>query len=255
METQRLVKPLKKALILFKKRGLFILPLALTLFLLIFYFSPALLLYLEKRFQLKLVFFSVGEPLLSLLRFSLTLTFIILFPLAYLGLLFLLNELLNLKKKFFFLFYLLGVFLFYAGILFAYFITLPYGIKFLLSFKTESLEPGISLSHFVNFTSFFLISFGLIFELPLYLILLSLLRILQPERLSKYRKEIFFVIVVFSAVITPTPDAINMSLLAIPLYVLFEVGLFLGKLVKKFSIREEVLQKEPQQEEPPYQEA
>jgi len=56
-----------------------------------------------------------------------------------------------------------------------------------------------------------------------------MIKVLNPQKLSKYRKETFFFIVVFSAVITPTPDAINMSLLAIPLYLLFEAGLFLSK--------------------------
>jgi len=255
MPREELIKVLKGGLLLFKKRGLFILPLALLLYLTLFFLSPQILFHLEKKFQQNFVFFTIGEPILSLLRFSLTLFIILVFPLLYLGLLSLVDEILRLKRAFFLLFYFLGTLLFYTGVLFAYFITLPYGIKFLISFKTPSLEASLSLSHFVNFTSFFLLSFGLIFELPLILVLLTLLRLLQPEKVTRYRKEIFFFIVVFSAIITPTPDAINMSLVALPLYILFELGLWLGRMVSRFNIRGVELQRGPQQEPQPYQEA
>ncbi|MGC8871565.1 MAG: twin-arginine translocase subunit TatC [Caldimicrobium sp.] len=242
----QLAKLLKNIFFLFKKKGIYILPFSLLTYLAIFFYSPQILLYLEKQFQQKFVFFTVSEPILSLLRFSFTIFFIITFPFTYLGLISLANEFLNFKKSFFILFYFLGLLFFYLGVAFAYFLTLPYGIKFLLSFKTESLEASISLSNFVNFFSFFLLAFGLIFELPLFLALLSLLKILKPQKLTKYRREIFFFCVVFAAIITPTPDAINMSLLAIPLYILFEVGLILGKFLERINIREVDTQREPQ---------
>ncbi len=248
MKHSNLARTLKFLLLLFKKKGFYILPPSLFLYIAIFFYSPQILLHLEKKFQQNFVFFSVSEPLLALLRFSFCLFLILVFPLIYLGLLSLIDEILHLKKSFFFMFYFLGLIFFYMGVAFAYFITLPYGIKFLISFKTESLEASISLSHFVNFFSFFLISFGLIFELPLFLALLSLLKILKPHKVAKYRKEIFFFCVVFAAIITPTPDAINMSLLAIPLYILFELGLFLGKFLEKVNIRAVEVQREPQPE-------
>lgn len=248
MNRSYFVKALKSIFLLFKKKGFYILPPSLILYIAIFFYSPQILLHLEKKFQQNFVFFTVSEPLLSLLRFSFCIFLILVFPLIYLGLLSLIDEILNLKKSFFFMFYFLGLVFFYLGVAFAYFITLPYGIKFLVSFKTESLEASISLSHFVNFFSFFLIIFGLIFELPFFLALLSLLKILKPYKVTKYRKEIFFFCVVFAAIITPTPDAINMSLLAIPLYILFELGLVLGRFLEKVNIRAVEIQKEPQPE-------
>lgn len=250
-----LLKLFKGSLFFFKKRGFYILPLALVLYLTIFWYSPQILNYLQIKYQQKFVFFSITEPLISLLKFSFTLFFIMLFPLLYLGLLSLIQSFLSLRKIFFWSAYLLGLLLFYGGILFCYFITLPYGIKFLISFKTESLEPSISLSHFVNFFSFFLLAFGLIFELPLFLALLIILRIINPQRVTRYRKEIFFFTVVFAAIITPTPDAINMALLAIPLYTLFEIGLLLGKILLRFNILWGDTQTKPQQEKLPSQEA
>lgn len=248
MKSSDFVKALKSVLFFLKKKGFYIIPPSLILYMAIFFYSPQILLHLEKTFQQNFVFFTISEPLLSLLRFSFCIFLILFFPLIYFGLLYLINDILNLKKKFFWMFYFLGLIFFYLGVAFAYFITLPYGVKFLISFKTESLEASISLSHFVNFFSFFLIIFGLIFELPLFLALLSLLKILNPYKIAKYRKEIFFFCVVFAAVVTPTPDAINMSLLALPIYILFETGLFLGKILMKVNILAVGIQKEPQQD-------
>ncbi len=245
MATSPLIKVLKNILLFLKKRLLFLFPF-FFLYIFLFWFSPDILLYLQKYFHLKLGFYSISEPLLSLLKFSFTLFIILTFPFLYLGVISLLKELLFLKGSLWLLFYFLGLFFFYGGVLFAYTLSIPYGIKFLLSFKTESLEPVISLSNFVNFFSFFLLIFGLTFQLPLILATLSWLKILKPHKISQYRKEIFFCIVLFSAIITPTPDAINMSLLALPLYFLFEIGLFLGKFLEKINIPSGVHQKEPQ---------
>lgn len=209
--------------------GLTLLMLILLSFGLIFWFSPQALNYLQHKFNQRFVFFSLSEPFLAMLKFSVVCLVIIFFPLVWLGVISTLDALLSLPKRLFFLFFIFGVILFYIGVLFAYFVILPYGVQFLLSFQTEEIKPAISLEHFANFFGFFLLLFGAIFELPLMMIFLTKIKVLNPQKLSKYRKEIFFFIVVFSAVITPTPDAINMSLLAIPLYLLFEAGLFLAK--------------------------
>jgi len=209
--------------------GLTLLTLILLSFGLIFWFSPQALNYLQHKFNQRFVFFTLSEPLLAMLKFSVVCLIILFFPLIWLGVISTLDALLSLPKRLFFLFFIFGVILFYIGVLFAYFVILPYGVQFLLSFQTEEIKPAISLEHFANFFGFFLLLFGAIFELPLMMIFLTMIKVLNPQKLSKYRKEIFFFIVVFSAVITPTPDAINMSLLAIPLYLLFEAGLFLSK--------------------------
>lgn len=240
-------------LLFFRTKGLYIIPLTAIIYLIIFWFSPELLNYLQQRFGQKFVFFTVTEPVISLLKFSFTLLIIILYPFLYAGLISLLQSLIKLRLFYLLTFYILGLIFFYCGLLFSFFITLPYGIKFLISFKTESLEPSISMAHFVNFFSFFLLTFGLIFELPLFLGFLSILKIIDPVKLARYRKEIFFFIVVFSAIVTPTPDAINMSLLAIPIYLLFELGLLLGKILRKFNILSEDIQRVPLQEQQPSQ--
>lgn len=236
MNSKKVAQFLKKILKLWKNKGILIIFLLIIIYLSFFWLSPYILKYLQDNYNQKFIFYSVSEPLVSLLKFAFVLTFILLFPFLWYFLLSFLNFMFSLKKSLFWLFYLLGVFLFYLGVFFSYEVTLPYGIKFLISFKTEKIEPAISLGHFVNFFSFFVIAFGLIFELPLFICFLSIAKIINPSKIGRYRKEIFFIIVVIAALVTPTPDAFNMSLLAMPLYILFELGLFLGKIIQKSEV-------------------
>ncbi len=223
---------IKRLLKLWKSKGFLFVILFLGVYAFFFWASPEILLYMEKEFQQKFIFYYISEPIVSLLKFAFFWCIIVFFPLIWYGVVYFLKFVFNFSKKTFLLFFFLGLFLFYTGAVFAYKVTFPYGIKFLISFRSQDIQPAISLGHFVNFFSFFIIAFGLIFEMPLFIAFLSIAGIIQPEKLAKYRKEIFFVIVVIASVVTPTPDAFNMSLLAIPLYLLFELGLFLGKKLR-----------------------
>ncbi|MBO8143053.1 MAG: twin-arginine translocase subunit TatC [Thermodesulfobacterium sp.] len=240
MNSKKIAHFLKRLIKLWKQKGILIIFLLLAIYLSFFWSSPYILKYLQTNYNQKFIFYSVSEPLVSLLKFSFVLTFILIFPFLWYFLISFFNFLFSFKKSLFWLFYLLGVFLFYLGVFFSYEVTLPYGIKFLISFKTEKIEPAISLGHFVNFFSFFVLAFGLIFELPLFICFLSMARIINPLKLGRYRKEIFFIIVVIAALVTPTPDAFNMSLLAIPLYILFELGLLLSRIFQKSEISSDV---------------
>jgi len=240
MNSKKIAHFLKRLIKLWKQKGILIIFLLLAIYLSFFWSSPYILKYLQTNYNQKFIFYSVSEPLVSLLKFSFVLTFILIFPFLWHFLISFFNFLFSFKKSLFWLFYLLGVFLFYLGVFFSYEVTLPYGIKFLISFKTEKIEPAISLGHFVNFFSFFVLAFGLIFELPLFICFLSMARIINPLKLGRYRKEIFFIIVVIAALVTPTPDAFNMSLLAIPLYILFELGLLLSRIFQKSEISSDV---------------
>ena len=240
MNSKKIVLFLKRLIRLWKQKGILITFLLFAIYLFFFWSAPYVLKYLQTNYNQKFIFYSVSEPLVSLLKISFILTFILVFPFLWYFLISFFNFLFSLKKSLFWLFYLLGIFLFYLGVFFSYEVTLPYGIKFLISFKTEKIEPAISLGHFVNFFSFFVLAFGLIFELPLFICFLSMARIINPLKLGRYRKEIFFIIVVIAALVTPTPDAFNMSLLAIPLYILFELGLLLSRIFQKSEISSDV---------------
>jgi len=119
-----------------------------------------------------------------------------------------------------------AVLLFFAGVGFCLKVPLPYGVGFLLEFEGPSLEALISVRKFVGFCLLFLFAFGALFELPLAMILLGRLGVLRREALARNRRYAILGITIVSAVLTPTPDAFNLALMAVPLYLLFEVGLF-----------------------------
>jgi sec-independent protein translocase protein TatC len=122
-------------------------------------------------------------------------------------------------------FWLMSLFLFYGGALFCRYVTLPYGVRFLLSYQDQNVEAIVSVSKFVSFCMLFVFGFGLVFELPLAMILVARLGLLSAKRVGRYRRWAILFISIVAAVVTPTPDAFNMMLMAVPIYALFEVGL------------------------------
>ncbi|MCU0559212.1 MAG: twin-arginine translocase subunit TatC [Desulfobacterales bacterium] len=122
-------------------------------------------------------------------------------------------------------FWLASVLLFYSGVLFCLKISLPYGVAFLLEFQGPHIEAIISVRKFAAFCLLFLFGFGIIFELPLAMILAGRVGIVARSTLARNRRYAILGITIISAVLTPTPDAFNLALMAVPLYLLFELGL------------------------------
>jgi sec-independent protein translocase protein TatC len=140
---------------------------------------------------------------------------------------------------------LASISLFYLGAFFCYFITLPFGVKFLLGYQSAHIQPMISVGRYVSFCTFFIFGFGLTFELPLLLALLSYLRLIRASFLTRNRRYAILVVAVVSAVVTPTPDIFNMSLLGGPLYILFEIGILLVKMIERKRTEAERVQRAP----------
>ena len=116
--------------------------------------------------------------------------------------------------------------LFFAiGILFCFFLLLPLAVPFLIGYKTEHLKPIITIGQYINFTLKFLLGSGAVFELPLVIILLSRMGIISAATLAKFRKYAFLIAFLLGALITPTPDAFNMTIMSIPIYLLYELGI------------------------------
>jgi sec-independent protein translocase protein TatC len=130
-------------------------------------------------------------------------------------------------------FWLASVVLFYAGMLFCLSVSLPYGVQFLLEFEGPHVEAIISVRKFAAFCLVFLFGFGIIFELPLAMILLGRVGAIRRETLARNRRYAILAITILAAVLTPTPDAFNLGLMAVPLYLLFEVGLVGMRLYRK----------------------
>ena len=137
-------------------------------------------------------------------------------------------------------FLLVSILLFYLGASFCFFVALPNGVKFLLGYQSAHIKPMISAGKYVSFCAVFIFGFGLTFELPLILALLSYLRVVNAAFLTRNRKYAILLIAIIAAVVTPTPDIFNMSLMGVPMYFLFEIGVILVKVIERKRTRTEM---------------
>ena len=128
-------------------------------------------------------------------------------------------------------FVIVGSVLFLAGGAFALFVIIPFAIQFLVNFGQEQgLKPMITISSYIDFIIKFTLAFGLVFELPVVITLLSLIGVVTPQFLSKNRKYAILLNFIAAAILTPTPDIINQSLMAAPLCILYEVGIIAARI-------------------------
>ncbi|MDR2860257.1 MAG: twin-arginine translocase subunit TatC [Elusimicrobiota bacterium] len=129
--------------------------------------------------------------------------------------------------------------LFIMGAVFVYFIVLPKAISFLMSLSvglTGTLAQ-ITLTSYVSFVFALLLCGGLIFQIPLAAFILTKIGLLTPQFLTSRRKEAYFILVVFAAVITPTTDAFSMIMFVIPMILLYEIGIVFSKAVYKSQLK------------------
>lgn len=123
--------------------------------------------------------------------------------------------------------------MFVSGVAFCYFVLLPPATKFLITFGSDIATPQIKIGNYISTVTRLLLATGLVFELPVVTTLLSRLGILKPKWLSDHRKLAFILAFILAAIITPTVDPINQSLVAVPLILLYEISIWLAKLVQK----------------------
>lgn len=123
--------------------------------------------------------------------------------------------------------------LFLMGALLAYFGVIPFALKFFISFQNESLVPLISIGSYSSFFLSFILIFGIVFELPVLLIGLIFLGVLKAEFLEAQRKIAIVSIFILAAILTPTVDLMTQFLLAVPLWILFELSILLGKRISR----------------------
>jgi sec-independent protein translocase protein TatC len=198
----------------------------------LYFLAPLLLLRIQGHLGQKLAFFTVAEPFLALVKLSFFITLFVLMP----GILYCiwnaLGKPFQMSTRAVNWFILFTCLLFYAGAAFCYFITLPYGVQFLLGFQSEYLKPLISINKFVIFVAVFVLAFGGIFELPVLMIFSAKVGILSRRTFEKQRRYAILVISILAAVLTPTPDIFNMMLMGVPLYLLYELGIIALKMLR-----------------------
>ena len=122
--------------------------------------------------------------------------------------------------------------LFYAGIAFAYFVALPSILHFFMSVSPETVAPMTDINSYLAFCLKLFLVFGLTFEIPIITLLLILIGVVSTQQLVEKRRFIIVGCFFIAMFVTP-PDAISMVMLAIPMWLLFETGLFFGKLIER----------------------
>lgn len=139
------------------------------------------------------------------------------------------------EQKYVKLFAPFSIFLFLAGVFFAFYFIIPFAFRFLLGFAAENVQPMITIRNYISFVTTLLLAFGVMFELPLVMLFLAKIGIATTEFLKQKRKVAIVVFVILSAFITP-PDVVTQVLMAIPLILLYELGIVLSGWVERKKI-------------------
>jgi sec-independent protein translocase protein TatC len=121
--------------------------------------------------------------------------------------------------------------MFLGGVAFGYFILLPPAVRFLLTFGSDIAVPYIKIGNYISVITRLLLAIGLVFELPVVTTFLARIGLVRPEWLASKRKIAVVIAFLAAAIITPTIDPINQCLVAVPLIVLYEMSIWLAKLV------------------------
>ena len=117
--------------------------------------------------------------------------------------------------------------LFILGGLFAYFVAFRFGLAFLLGIGFDAdVKPTVSIVDYTDLFVNVMLGVGLVFEMPVLIFFLSLLRIVTPQFLLSHSRYAILIIVIIAAVVTPTPDVFNLMLFAVPMVLLYFVGVF-----------------------------
>lgn len=125
----------------------------------------------------------------------------------------------------------LSLVLFITGMLFSYSFVFPRGLEFFLGFAAGKVNPLISMESYLDFMLMLVVPFGFAFNVPVVLTLLAYLNIVSAKMLMKYQRHVILVAFIIAGVITPTPDIITQTLLAVPLILLYEVSIVIIKCV------------------------
>ncbi len=116
---------------------------------------------------------------------------------------------------------------FFAGSAFGCFVIAPLATRFLLGFSGEFMRPMITVSHYISFAGALTLAFGIVFLLPVACVFLSRIGVVTPRFLAGHRRHAIVIIFILAAVLTP-PDIVSQCLMAVPLAVLYELGILLA---------------------------
>ena len=183
--------------------------------------------------ETKFIFIAPSELLMSYVKIAIVGGLVISSPFILVQLWLFISPGLQLReKKYIIVSLFTGGMFFILGVIFSYFVVLPTMIVFFIGFQIEEIQPMITFSNYLQFVINTLLSFGVIFELPIVMVLLNRFGLVKVSFLKKNRKLFILVIFVMAAILTP-PDVVSQILLGIPMLALFEIGIILSSISEK----------------------
>ncbi len=181
-----------------------------------------------------LIYIEMTEMIGTYMKVSLASGIILAMPyLIYQMLMFVSPALTRKEKKYVYLILPWVAVMFMGGVAFGYFVLIPPATKFLITFGSDIATPQIKIGNYISIVTRLLLAIGLVFEMPVVTSFLSRLGVISPRWLASKRKGAIISAFILAAIITPTFDPINQSLVAIPLIILYEMSIWLAKLFQR----------------------
>lgn len=224
--------PLAAHLVAIKRRLYIIGVTILGAFVLTFAYSGELIRWFKRPFPDDLIFYGPTEALFASVKISFLAGVILSLPvMLYQFWAFIAPALLPKEQRWAIPLFVLASGLFALGLLFCNLIILPLVIQFFISFGLDrALSPQLAVGTYVDFNVKFLLIFGFAFELPLAMTLLCRIGVLTPEQPARFRKHAVLGAMIISAIITPDATLFTMLLMAVPLMILYEIGIWGARL-------------------------
>lgn len=122
---------------------------------------------------------------------------------------------------------------FLCGVLFAYFVMLPFTLKFAVQFGSTAIKNEFAIDEYLSIIFSIMLGAGLVFELPMISFFLTKIGILTPGFMRKYRRHAIVIIFILAAVLTPGTDPVSQIVLAVPLFLLYEISIIISKFAAK----------------------
>jgi sec-independent protein translocase protein TatC len=203
----------------------------------VFYFQQPILTELKKPISTRhaeLVFTSIPEYFMAVIKVSLLGGLYLSLPVTlYQFLAFVSPGLTSKESKWAIPLTLASFILFTIGALFGYYLLLPTGLGFLIGFAPSSIKPMLSIEKYLGFSAGAVFATGISFLLPVFLLVASVIGLTTSYFLARYRRQAILVAFVLAAIITPSIDIFTQVILAVALYILFELGIILIRLTGK----------------------
>ncbi len=227
-----ILPPLAVHLATIKRRLLIIALTVAASFVLCFAYSSELIAWFRRPFPNELIFYGPAEALFASVKISFMMGVVLSLPvILHQFWLFVRPALLPREQRWALPLFCLATAFFALGLVFCNLVILPLVIQFFVTFGMErELTPQLAVGTYVDFNVKFLLVFGFAFEMPLAITLLSRAGLVSPTLLGQYRKHAVMVALIASAIITPDATLFTMLLMAVPLMILYEIGILGARL-------------------------